>query len=61
MSFHGSQSVRSCSAQLRLRHGKEAERLVARQIKWANGRGNDREIAYWNSVLEELATRSSRH
>jgi len=63
MSFYGSQSVRGCSAQLKLRHGQGAELLVARQVKWACERGNDEEIAYWSAVLDDLANgprRSSR-
>ena len=55
MPFNGSQSVRGCSAQLKLRHGNEATQLVARQLEWARKRGNDQEIAYWNAVLEDLA------
>lgn len=60
MSFYGSQSVRGCSAQLKLQHGQGAEVMVARQVKWARGRGNGREIAYWEEVLADLAKISSR-
>ncbi|WP_447763794.1 hypothetical protein [Sphingopyxis panaciterrae] len=59
MSFYGSQSVRGCSAQLKLRHGKEAGRLVARQLEWARERGNDQEIAYWSAVVEDLGNAPS--
>jgi hypothetical protein len=60
MSYYGSQSVRGCSAELQLRYGQGAELHVARQIKWARGRGNDHEIAYWEAVLDDLAKISSR-
>jgi len=60
MSFYGSQSVRGCSTQLKLRHGQGAELLVARQVKWARKRGNDQEIAYWSAVLEDLSNGPSR-
>ena len=56
MPFYGSQSVRGCSAQLKLRHGNEAKQLVARQLEWARERGNGQEIAYWSAVLEDLAS-----
>lgn len=55
MSFYGNQSVRGCSTQLKLRHGKDAARLIAQQLKWARERGNDQEIAYWSAAIEDLA------
>ncbi len=61
MPFYGGHSIRGCSAQLKLQHGKQAEFLVARQIKWASERGNPREIAYWNSVREDLEKILSHH
>lgn len=55
------QSVRACSAQLKLLHGKEAELRVARQLGWARGRGNEQEIAFWNAVLTDMARKTLRH
>lgn len=56
MPFYGSQSVRGCSTQLRLRHGHEAKRLVARQLEWARELGSGQEIEYWSAVLKDLAS-----
>ncbi|MDT7530319.1 hypothetical protein OVY29_16800 [Sphingopyxis sp. SE2] len=60
MPFSG-QSVRACSAQLKLLHGKEAELRVARQVRWAQTRGNEQEIAFWDAVLEDLGRKGSHH
>ncbi len=56
-----SQSVRACSAQLKLLHGNEAELRVARQLGWARGRGNTQEIAFWDAVLKDIAVKTSSH
>jgi len=45
MPFAG-RSIRSCSSELKLRHGKEARLIVARQLQWARDRGNEQEIAF---------------
>lgn len=55
------QSVRACSAQLKLQHGKEAELRVARQLGWARARGNEHEVAFWDAVLKDLERKSTRH
>lgn len=55
------QSVRACSAQLKLLHGKEAELRVARQLGWAQVRGNEHEVAFWDAVLKDLERKSTRH
>lgn len=55
------QSVRACSAQLKLLHGKEAELRVARQLGWAQARGNEHEVAFWDAVLKDLERKSTRH
>lgn len=55
------QSVRACSAQLKLLHGKEAELRVARQLGWAQARGNEHEVAFWDVVLKDLERKSTRH
>ncbi|MGR4893528.1 hypothetical protein ACIPPQ_21100 [Sphingopyxis sp. LARHCG72] len=60
MPFSG-QSVRACSAQLKLLHGKEAELRVARQLGWAQARGNEHEVAFWDAVLKDLERVSTRH
>ncbi len=60
MPFSG-QSVRACSAQLKLLHGKEAELRVARQLGWAQARGNEHEVAFWDAVLKDLERKSTRH
>lgn len=60
MPFAG-QGVRSCASQLKLLHGKEAELRVARQLRWARGRGNEHEIAFWDAVLKDIALKTSRH
>lgn len=57
----GGQSARSCAAQIKLQHGRQAEFLVARQLRWARERGNEEEIAFWDSVREDLDQRLSRH
>lgn len=56
MPFSG-QSARACSAQLKLLHGKEAELRVVRQLGWAQTRGNEQEIQFWNAVLDDLGRR----
>ncbi len=55
------QSARACSAQLKLMHGREAELRVARQVGWAQARGNEQEIAFWDAVLKDLGQNSLRH
>jgi hypothetical protein len=60
MPFSG-QSVRACSAQLKLLHGKEAELRVAQQLGWAQTRGNAQEIAFWDAVLKNLDGNALRH
>ena len=60
MPFSG-QSVRACSAQLKLLHGKEADLRVARQLGWAQTRGNAQEIAFWDAVLKDLDRNALRH
>jgi len=60
MPFSG-QSVRSCSSQIKLRHGKQASFLVSRQAQWARERGNNEEIAFWNAVLSDLDRSTLRH
>lgn len=55
------QSVRACSAQLKLLHGKEAELRVGRQLGWAQARGNEHEVAFWEAVLKDLERKSTRH
>jgi len=60
MPFSG-QSVRACSAQLKLLHGKKAELRVARQLGWAQTRGNAQEIAFWDAVLKDLERKTTYH
>ena len=60
MPFSG-QSVRACSAQLKWLHGKKAELRVARQLGWAQTRGNVQEIAFWDAVLKDLERKTTRH
>ena len=60
MPFAG-RSIRSCSSELKLRHGKEAQLIVARQLHWARDRGNEQEIAFWDAVLKDLDQKTSRH
>lgn len=60
MPFSG-QSVRNCASELKLRHGKEAQFLVERQVRWARDRGNEQEIAFWDAVLKDLDRKSLRH
>ncbi|MBJ7499798.1 MAG: hypothetical protein JHC57_08600 [Sphingopyxis sp.] len=55
----GGQSIRSCSSQIKLRHGEEAKFIVSRQAQWARDRGNDEEIAFWNAVLSDLDRKTS--
>lgn len=50
----GGQSIRSCAAQIKLQHGRQAELIVARQARWARERGNEEEIAFWEAVCEDL-------
>ncbi len=54
------QSVRACSAQLKLLHGQEAELRVARQLGWAQARGNEHEVAFWDAVLKDLERKATR-
>lgn len=60
MPFSG-ESVRACSTQLKLLHGKEAELRVARQLGWAQARGNEHEIAFWGAVLTDLGRKTTCH
>ncbi|PAL20113.1 hypothetical protein [Sphingopyxis sp. GW247-27LB] len=57
----GGQSIRSCAAQIKLQHGRQAAFIVARQARWARERGNEEEIAFWEAVREDLNRKLSRH
>jgi len=56
----GGQSVRSCAVQIKLQHGKQAAFFVARQARWAHERGDEEEIALWDTVREYLGQNLSR-
>jgi hypothetical protein len=47
--------------EIKLRHGKQADFIVSRQVQWSRDRGNDEEIAFWNAVLTDLHRTTSPH
>lgn len=57
----GGHNVRNCVSEIKLRHGKQADFIVSRQVQWSRDRGNDEEIAFWNAVLNDLHRTTSTH